>query len=369
MAEKSSVWTESKKAAAVAGKYYIKVGDKRGTLKLSGAAKKWKADPTFTYVSDLRIAGSPAALKAFLKSQGRTDSQTDTIISSAGWNRSHLEDRYYLAELAALKSAGGKVAAKRASSTAPAHSIAWYAQKVDEAKVQGGKAKSPRRKSASPKKKAAKKSPKKATKKAGKKTASPKKRKTVSPKKAAKKTKTASPKKAKKTKSASPKRSKSASPKKAKKSASPKKTSPKGKRKTLSEKLASLPAGKVLDVSAYRASDKKSTVIAAPTGKSKKVVAGRISANPDALVGVKAAAKDLGDETLVAQWKAARGGKAASPRSPAATLPLSPASARSSPRALPVQSGSPRSSGKLPSLPVARPPTIGSPRSPRSPKL
>jgi len=340
------IWTDAKKTAAEAGRYYIKADGKSGHLKLSGSKLKWKNVPTFTYVPSLRVAGTPTEIVALLTGMGNEASAAREYVAS-GYNADSLENADYLAELADLKTfnASGKTAAKRAVAAAPVNSIAWYAQQVEEAKVQGTKAKSPsRKKSASPKKKSAKKA---------KKTASPKKaKKTASPKKA-KKTKTASPKKAKKTKTASPK--KRASPKRAKKS--------------LADKLESLAEGKVLDVSAYRASDNKSTIIAAPGAKSKKVVVGRISANPDALAGVKAAAKDLGDDNLVALWKAARSAEKTvspkSPRSPATPLPLSPSSPRS-PRGLPVRTGSPRSGGSaLPSLPVARVPTIGSPRSPR----
>ena len=241
---------------------------------------------------------------------------------------------------------------------APEGSIAWYAQQVEAAKVQGVKPKAKK----SPKKAAKKKSPKKA--KAAKKTKTARKTKSKSPKKVARKTK-------------------SKSPKKAAKKASPKGRGP----KPLADKVAALKAGKVMDVTKYRANGEGAKVIDAPAGKSKKVVVGKIAANAqDGLVGVKAAAKALGKESLVDQWKAAKAKalaaspKKASPKrksrskspkrktsprkkaSPAAALPLSP----SSPRGLPVLSNSPRGSG-LPALPVVRPPTIGS--NPSSPRL
>ncbi len=123
-------------------------------------------------------------------------------------------------------------------------------------------------------------------------------------------------------------------------------------------------SGKVMDVSKFRANDQSAKVIELPKGKSKKFVVGKIAS--DNKVGIKAAAKVLGDEDLVAQWEAVRLEKASSPKSPrkvssprksnpAATLPMSP-------------SGSPRAGGlALPSMPVSRVPTIGSPS--RSPRL
>ena len=360
MAEKSPVWNEEKKDAAAAGRYYIKAGDKRGKLFLSGAKAKWKNDPTFTYVPTIRVAGTPSDITALLVSLGNTASVARQYVES-GYTAASAASEEFLAELAdlkAFKASGAGSPKKRASASgaaAPVGSIAWYAQKVEDAKVQGTKPKSP-------KKKAAKKSPKKAkkAKKAAKK--SPKKAAKKSPKKTAKKTKT-----------------KSKSPKKAK-------ASPKRGPKPLSEKIAALKAGKVMDVTKYRASGDGAKSIDAPGDRSKKVVVGKIAANAqDGLVGVKAAAKALGNAKLVDQWKAAKAalaarspkkskskspkGRKASPKkaakkaSPAAALPLSP----SSPRGLPALSprGSPRGS-KLPSLPVVRPPTIGSPvRSPR----
>lgn len=351
-ASKSPVWTQEKADAAATEQRYIKLGDKRGYLQLSGAVQKWKSDPTFTYIPDLRVAGTPADIVTALMSLGYTRAQALVVVNS-GFNLETVEEDLaaaFAAELATLKAfkASNKGAKKVVS--APSHSIAWYAQKVDEAKVLGAKAKSPKAKKA---KKAAK---------------------SKSPKKAAKKT----TKKAKSAKS---------SPK-AKKAKSAKSKSPKGSptgRKTvdLSVKVGRLAEGKVMDVTNYRADGSGASVIAAPSGKSRKVVVGQIAANPDALVGVKAAAKALGDERLVESWKAAREAakvavkaaktspkpkaktarKTKSKASPASPLPMSPSSPRS-PRALPVASGSPRGGAGLPRVRV---PTIGSPRT--SPRL
>jgi len=351
MAEK--IWTEEKKDAAAAGRYYIKAGPKRGKLYLSGAKLKWKSDPTFTYVPSIRVAGTPAEITQLLVDLGNTEDVAAQYVAS-GYTAASADSAELAAELADLKAFKAMGSPKKADAAAPKNSIAWYAQKVEEAKVQGAKPKSP-------KKKAAKKSPKKA-----------KKTKTKSPKKAAKKAKT-----------------KTKSPKKAAKKAS-KKASPKRGPKPLKDKVAALKAGKVMDVTKYRANGEGAKVIDAPSGdRSKKVVVGKIAANAqDGLVGVKAAAKALGKDNLVEQWKAAKvkvlarspkakskskspksktspKAKSAKKSSPAAALPLSP----SSPRGLPVLNNSPRSprGSGLPALPVVRPPTIGSPAT--SPRL
>jgi len=354
MAPKSPAWTEEKKDAAAAGRYYIKAGDKKGKLYLSGAKAKWKSDPTFTYVPTLRVAGTPAEIVALLVSLGNP-ADVARQYADSGYTAASADSTAFVAELADLKAHRGTAASpkkKAAAVDAPTHSIAWYAQKVEDAKVQGVKAKSP-------KKKAAKKARKTKT-----------KSKSKSPK--ARKTKTKSPKKAAK---------KAAKKSPAKKAASPKGRGP----RALSDKVAALKAGKVMDVTHYRANGEGAKVIEAPSGaRSKKVVVGKIAANAnDGLVGVKAAAKALGDDKLVDQWKAAKAAllaaspkkspkprktksksprktRSKSPKKAAPALPLSPAS----PKGLPLlSSSSPRG---LPKLPVVRPPTIGSPlKSPR----
>ena len=349
---KSVVYSDEKAKLALAKKEYIKLGDKRGTLKLTGAAQKWKTEPTFTYVSSLRVAGLPADIKEKLTALGYTAADVKTAIAD-GYTAKSVERADYLAELAELK--GVKKVAAKASPTVLNQSIAYYAEALEKA-VASTKSASPKKKRVakkSPKKAAKKASSKKSPKKAAKKASSKK-----SPKKAAKKvsSKKASPKKAAKSKSKSPKKA----------------TSPKGKTQALGAKVDRLKEGKVMDVSGFTAKDQVAKVIDVPGLKSKKIVVGRLAS--DKKNGIKAAAKALGDESLVERWEAAKAAKEAkgspkarksSPRksaskksSPAATLPLSP-------------SNSPRAGGlALPSMPVARVPTIGSPsRSPRSPRL
>lgn len=230
--KRESPFSDAKREKAAAERFYIRAGPKRGHLYLSGAVAMWKKDPTVVYVPTLRTVGRPAdILKAF---EGMYEADAVQQHINAGYRAGSEAGADFVAEVEDLKAyrAGApKVAAKRQALVLP-HNAAWYAARVDEAVVEGGKAKSPRkpRKSASPKKKAAKKS------------------------------KSASPKRAKKSKSASPKKA-------AKKGASPKG----GKRgaRALSDKLANLSAGKVMDVTKYRADGSGAKVIDAPSNSAR----------------------------------------------------------------------------------------------------
>lgn len=342
---KEPVYSEKKGTQALINKEYIKIGGGKGTLKLTGASRKWKVDPTFTYVSSLRVAGKPSDIVEQLTALGWSAADVRAAVKT-GFTAKSLQDAAYLAELADVK--GPKKSPRKSSPIVLTHDIAYYADALEKAVSASKTVSSPK------KKKAAKKSPKKAAKKA-----------TKSPKKATK-----SPKKATKTRSKSPKKA-------ATKSKSPKKASPKvPKGKTaLKDKVAKLNSGKVMDVSEFTKKDQKAKVIDKPGSKSKKYVVGKLAS--DKKNGIKAAAVALGDATLVAKWEAVRTKasgkgspkrKSASPKrksspkktsprksSPAASLPMSP-------------SNSPRSGGlNLPSLPVTRVPTIGSPS--RSPRL
>ena len=349
---KEPVYSEEKAKQALANKEYIKIGGGKGTLKLTGASRKWKVDPTFTYVSSLRVAGKPSDIVEQLTALGWSAADVRTAVK-AGFTAKSLQDADYLAELAVVK--GPKKSPRKSSPVVLTHDIAYYADALEKAVSASKTVSSPK------KKKAAKKSPKKAAKTKSK---SPKK-------KAAKK----SPKKATKTRSKSPKKASA-------KSKSPKKASPKvPKGKTaLKDKVAKLNSGKVMDVSEFTKKDQKAKVIDKPGPKSKKYVVGKLAS--DKKNGIKAAAAALGDATLVAKWEAVRTKasgkgspkrKSASPKrksSPKKTSPRKSSPRKSSPAAsLPMSpSNSPRSGGlNLPSLPVTRVPTIGSPS--RSPRL
>ena len=216
-------WTEEKRAEAAKSKHYIKAAGTGGPLKLTGAAQKWKKDPTFLYVPSLRVAGSRGDILALFPDR---DVSADLAAAFSAASAAGALKAAYDAEVAAVKAAS-----KRASSPKPAlvegRSISDYAAMVDAA----SKVKSPKAAKKSPKKKAAKKSPKK---KAAKKSKSPKKaaKKSKSPKKAAKKSK--SPKK-----SASPKRKAAPKTEDAKAALTAK----------FQKRLDSLSEGKLMDVS------------------------------------------------------------------------------------------------------------------------
>ena len=341
---KEPVYSEEKAKQALANKEYIKIGGGKGTLKLTGASRKWKVDPTFTYVSSLRVAGKPSDIVEQLSALGWSAADVRAAVK-AGFTAKSLQDADYLAELAVVK--GPKKSPRKSSPVVLTHDIAYYADALEKAVSASKTVSSPK------KKKAAKKSPKKAS-----------KTKSKSPKKKAA-TKSKSPKKATATKSKSPKK------------ASPK--VPKGKT-ALKDKLAKLKAGKVMDVSSFTLKEQDAKVIDKPGPKSKKYVVGKLAS--DKKNGIKAAAAALGDAALVAKWEAVRTKasgkgspkrKSASPKrksSPKKTSPRKSSPRKSSPAAsLPMSpSNSPRSGGlNLPSLPVTRVPTIGSPS--RSPRL
>jgi hypothetical protein len=322
------VYSEEKRQAAAAARNYIKIGDTRGNLLLSGAVQKWKSDPTFVYVPSLRVAGQPDQIVQVLAGLGLSEADVRAHVN-AGYRAGSETRADFVAELADLKA--NKPKAVKKVTTALPNSIAWYAAQVDEATVVTKEGGSPRKarksRSTSPKRKAAKKG---AAKKGAKKTA-------------------AKPRKS---------RSKSASPKK---NASPKKkSSPKAKRaaKPLGDKIANLSEGKYMDVSNLHVDGSGAKTVGAPGPKSKKVLIPGTRIVSDGKRGVNAAAKLLEDESLPERWVAAqKGGARAS--SPAATVAMSPAA--SSPRAsLPPLPSSKSGGVRLPTVPV-----IGSPRSPK----
>ena len=293
-------WTEEKQREAQNEGYYIKVGPDRGKLKLSGAAKKWKVNPELIYLPHYRVVGHPSDVQFVLVEAGESGSSVKKAMKEAYTLTSTegvLKDAY-LAELGEAKKGKKKVVKKTV--VVVKGSIADIASMIDTATVEGGKAprKSPRAK------------PKKA------------KKATKSPKKAKKATKSKSPKKA--TKSKSPKKAK-----KATKSKSPKAKSPKGgKRKLipLSEKIAALAAGKVMDVSTLKTDETGAKVILKPKagGRSKKYLVPGYNIVSDNKRGINNAAKFLDDDRLGPAWEAAKKSSKAAASSPRKTSKGSP---------------------------------------------
>jgi len=344
MAEKLEV--EKKKflekiETAKVNQNYIKLGDKRGTLLLSGAAAKWKADPSFVYVPTLRVAGRPSDIeKVFV----------DMELFSSGDIKAHIKAGYsadahgenYESELEKLK--GFKETKKgkgKAVVSQMKHPIHWYAERLDEFVVKSRpatKAKSPKKgkgkaKAKSPKKRASSKSP-------AKKRAS--------------------------SKSPAKKRASSKSP--AKKRASSKSPAKKRGPKPLADKIENLSEGKVMDVSSFRSNGEGAHPIKEPGSKSKKFLVPGTRIVSDSKIGIKAAAKALGDDSLVAKWEEARSGRAVTPKSGSPKRSQSPAEELVMPGTPPIGSlQTTRSPKDLPKLKSVKKPTIesGSPKSPR----
>lgn len=347
------VWTREKAENARRNGQYIKLGDKRGNLAITGAKAMFTKEKSWLYVPALRVAGNRQDVERVLGElvQAGAMQSGDVKDALAGAYRAGSENSpAFLEEVEELKAmrASGKTAGKAKGAELP-RSIAFYAEALDTATVES-KTGGTERKARSPKKGA-------------KKTA----------KKGAKKSKSASP-KARKSKSASPKARKSKS-----KSASPKakRGSPKGKRgaKPLAEKLEALAEGKVMDVSNLHVDGSGAKVVAQPGSKSKKVLVPGTRLVSDKKNGIKAAAKLLGDEELVQRWMDAKEGGGAEAEaeegsrsrssSPARThtmspRPLSPAGTNLPPLPSAGRASSPRGSGiSLPKVPY----TVGSPRS------
>ena len=347
------VWTQAKADAARKNGTYIKLGDKRGSLSLSGAPAMWKKDSTFVYLPNLRVAGRSSDVQRILGELGLIEPDIRAELATA-YRAGSETSAAFLAEVEALKAsrAKGKSGGGKAKVASLPHSISFYADAVDAATIESKNGEKAAKKGA---KKSKSKSPAKKAKKAGAKKAGSKS-----------KSKSASPRGRKAgTKSKSKSKSKSASPKK--------RGSPKGKRgaKPLADKIANLADGKVMDVSKFLVDGSGAKVVAQPGGKSKKVLVPGTRLVSDSLSGIKKAAKALGDESLVQRWQDAKagheGGAEASPSrsrspSPARTHEMSPRPL--SPGGLPPlpRASSPRSSGSGVSLPKI-PTTLGSPRS------
>ena len=323
------VYSEDKLNKARAANNYIKLGPKRGSLLITGAPQKWKLNPNFVYVPQLRVAGEPQDVINGLVSVGYSEADARQAVNN-GYTKAHENSAAFMAEVEAAKKhkAGGKGKATKKAAHNLAPGISWYAEQLDSATVETKAGGSPRRKS-------------------------PKARKSRSKSPKARTTKTKSTK------------SKSKSPKaRATKSKSPKAKGGKRAAKPLADKIAALSDGKVMDVSKLKSDGSGAKAIARPGPKSKKVLIPGHHVVSDHKNGVKAAAKLLGDESLVGKWESAKSGK------PAHTPRSSPSPRTSPARALPVTSPvhlpsiptvkSPRTSPGLAGLP--RLPLIGSPR-------
>lgn len=76
-------WNPTMAQSAANGCYYIKVGEKGGQLQITGASNRWKKNPQDVYISSLRIAGPPDAVRSTLENNGYAPSQIDEFFSTA----------------------------------------------------------------------------------------------------------------------------------------------------------------------------------------------------------------------------------------------------------------------------------------------
>ena len=166
--EKAPVWSEELMAKAAKENKYIKIGDRRGMLSLTGAKNMWAKDPAVVYVDELRVAGTPTAIRAAFEELGFDVEEQ----LAAAWTSKDRDSDEFKAAVKALQAARPRVA-KAPANVREDISIAEYAKMVEKGTVvkpAKKAAKKAAKKTKSPKK-AAKKTVKKAAKKVAKKTA------------------------------------------------------------------------------------------------------------------------------------------------------------------------------------------------------
>ena len=76
-------WTQEAAQRAVEGNYYIKVGDRGGSLTLSGASNYWKKNPRFVYLPDVRVAGNPEDVQMVLTQAGYIGTDVQKFMANA----------------------------------------------------------------------------------------------------------------------------------------------------------------------------------------------------------------------------------------------------------------------------------------------
>ena len=179
------VWSREKAENARRAGVYLKLGEKRGTLALSGGKAMFGKFSDFLYVPALRVAGRRGDVERVLGELVESGAMQsgDVKDALAGAYRAGDEtSSAFLAEVEELKAnraKGAKSGASKAKAATLPHSIAFYAQAIDDAKIEGGKTAAPKKgrksKSKSPAKKAKKAGAKKS--KSRSKSASPKAKK------------------------------------------------------------------------------------------------------------------------------------------------------------------------------------------------
>lgn len=270
-------------AKALAGHYYMKASGETGSVKIGGAHNRWKKDkrPDDIYLPDWRIVGSPDELHNALSEAGVSDAAIETSLT-AGYslaNKDRMEAAYKKENAESKAHAAEKRASKKETTRATI--------RLDEIESILDAIKNSRQdqKAKAKEEKAAK---------------SPRKKKEP----------------------------------KEKKAGTPGRT---GARKSAQERIDSLTAGNVLDVSKMNEDGTGVKSMKAPGPASKKFKAGElpvVSSDRDNLVRF-VTALGSGNESYIAEWDAAAGSKAgalkplAVARATKAPSPAKPAVAKS----------------------------------------
>ena len=281
-------FTKEKMEDAVKGHYYIKLGDTRGKLQLSGAARMWAKDPEIVYVSELRVAGRPEDIIEKVVASEEYDEKAVRRLLRDAYKAGSEESEAFKAEVEAARSHAKKPGVKKAKAATyvPLHTASWYAENLEDAVIVN--------KDGSPS----------ARKRGTKKAASPS---TKAKKPAAKGAKKAA---------------------KGAKKAATKATGTRTK-KSLAERLAALSEGKVLDVSKYtKAEGFKAVSAKEPGPNSAKIAVPGYAVVSSELRALKTALKEmeLDVDTLAAAWSEAKKAAAKKPRT------TSPKSKKASPK-------------------------------------
>ena len=80
---KGMKWSSEMAQKAASTHFYMKVGDKSGSLALSGATNMWKKSPSVIYLSGARIAGNTDVISKVLKTATVPDDQISHAIADA----------------------------------------------------------------------------------------------------------------------------------------------------------------------------------------------------------------------------------------------------------------------------------------------
>ena len=84
-------WSPESVPKAAEGHYYTKVGEKSGSLTLSGAPNYWKKFPNVMYCPDIRVAGTSEAISSVMTSAGYSAADIQQALSNC-YSSSNYQD-------------------------------------------------------------------------------------------------------------------------------------------------------------------------------------------------------------------------------------------------------------------------------------